>query len=490
MSDISFKSATELSALLADKKISAREILSAQLERVRALDGKIGAFLSLDEKDAFAQADAADARRAAGAPLSALDGVPVAIKDNIAVCGQPLSCASKMLEKFVSPYDATVVSNLRAAGAVVFGRLNMDEFAMGSSTENSAFKKTSNPWNENCVPGGSSGGSAAAVAAGMTPLALGSDTGGSIRQPASFCGIVGVKPTYGTVSRYGAVAFASSLEQVGPMARTVADAALLLDTIASPDVHDSTALPGARAKTFPQLEATAAKKLRIGIPAEFMSDAIPAEITDAVKNAAAWYESQGCEIREISLPAIEFAIPTYYVIATAEASSNLARFDGIRYTHRSARATDAIDIFAKSRGEGFGEEVKRRILLGTYVLSAGYYDAYYLRAQKLRTLIRNQFEKAFENVDLVLTPTTPETAFAHNCKTSDPLTMYFGDICTVPANLTGLPAVSLPCGFSSAGMPIGMQLTGKALADADVLGAAHAFERAHDFATRVPAGIA
>lgn len=486
MENLNFKTATELASLLAEKKISARELMQAQLDRIGKTDGKIRAFLSLDEKDALAQADAADARRAAGTPLSAFDGVPVAIKDNIAVSGQPLTCASKMLEKFISPYDATVISNLKKSGAVVFGRLNMDEFAMGSSTENSAFSGTANPWNTSCVPGGSSGGSAAAVAAGMTPLALGSDTGGSIRQPASFCGIVGFKPTYGTVSRYGAVAFASSLEQVGPMARSVADTALLYDIIASPDVHDSTALPGERAPTFPQLSAPAGKR-KIGLPKEFFGG--DAAIDEAVRKAAAWFESQGCEIREISLPSIDLAIPTYYIIATAEASSNLARFDGIRYTHRSADATDAIDIFSKSRGEGFGEEVKRRILLGTYVLSAGFYDAYYLRAQKLRSLIRSEFEKAFAGVDLILAPTTPETAFPHGGKTSDPLKMYLGDICTVPANLAGLPAVSLPCGFDAAGMPIGLQIIGKALEDGNVLAAAHAFETAHDFSGRVPAAL-
>lgn len=483
MENLIFKTASELAALLAEKKISARELMSAQLDRVREIDGNVRAFLAIDEADALAQADASDARRAAGTPLSALDGVPVAIKDNIAVAGQRCSCASKMLENFVSPYDATVVANLKKAGAVVFGRLNMDEFAMGSSTENSAFAKTANPWDLSRVPGGSSGGSAAAVAAGMTPLALGSDTGGSIRQPASFCGVVGLKPTYGTVSRYGAVAFASSLEQIGPMARSVADVAALYDVLASPCAHDSTALPGPRTPTLPALSAPA-KKLRIGLPKEFFGG--DAAIDDAVKSAAAWFEAQGCELREVSLPSIDLAIPTYYIIATAEASSNLARFDGIRYTHRSARATDAIDIFAKSRGEGFGEEVKRRVLLGTYVLSAGYYDAYYLRAQKLRTLIRNEFDAAFADVDLLLAPTTPETAFPQGGKTSDPLKMYLGDICTVPANLAGIPAVSLPCGFDAAGMPIGLQILGKALDDASVLAAAHAFETAHDFSGRVP----
>ncbi len=492
MESLNFKTATELSEMLSRKTVSAREIMQAQLDRIAEIDGEVGAFISVDARDALAQADASDARRAAGTPLSALDGIPVAIKDNIAVANQPLSCASKILEKFVSPYDATVIANLKKCGAVVFGRTNMDEFAMGSSTENSALKKTSNPWNKDCVPGGSSGGSAAAVAAGMCPLALGSDTGGSIRQPASFCGIVGMKPTYGAVSRYGVTAFASSLEQVGPMARTAADAALLLDAIASPDMHDSTALPGARELAFPRIDdfsKDSGKKLRFGIPKEYLAGTLPADIQNAVRAAAAWYEAQGCEIREISIPSLELAIPAYYIIATAEASSNLARFDGIRYTRRSKDATDAINIFSKSRGEGFGEEVKRRILLGTYVLSAGYYDAYYLRAQKVRTLIRDDFGKAFENVDFVVMPTTPETAFPRGGKTEDPLTMYLGDVCTVPANLAGLPAISFPCGFSAENMPIGLQLIGRQLADAELFSAARAFELAHDFSSRVPAGI-
>lgn len=489
MSELNFKNALELAAMLEKKQISARELLAAQFDAIRKTDSALHAFLSVNEADAFAQADEADARRSRGETRGPLDGVPVAIKDNISVDGQPLSCASRMLENYVSPYDATVISNLKRAGAVIFGRLNMDEFAMGSSTEMSAFGPTANPWKMSRVPGGSSGGSAAAVASGMTPLALGSDTGGSIRQPASFCGIVGLKPTYGTVSRYGVVAFASSLEQVGPMARSVADASALYDVLASPDVHDSTALPaGSRKPTFPQLGHFLEKKHKIGLPKEFFGG--DAAIDAAVRAAAAWFEAQGCEIREVSLPSIDLAIPTYYIIATAEASSNLARFDGIRYTHRSARATDAVDIFAKSRGEGFGEEVKRRILLGTYALSAGYYDAYYLRAQKIRTLIRNEFEKAFAEVDLLLAPTTPETAFPQGGKTSDPLKMYLGDICTVPANLAGVPAVSVPCGFDADGMPIGLQFIGRALCDGEILAAAHAFEIAHDFSGRVPAGVA
>ncbi len=466
--------------------------MKAQIEQIEKFDSKVAAFLGVDPADALKQADEADKRRAAGTTISALDGIPVAIKDNIAVKNQPMSCASKMLEHFVSPYDATVIANLKKSGAIVFGRTNMDEFAMGSSTENSAFKKTANPWNFENVPGGSSGGSAAAVAAGMTPLALGSDTGGSIRQPASFCGIVGMKPTYGNVSRFGVTAFASSLEQVGPMARSVADAALLFDAIASADVHDSTALPGTRNLAFPRLEDFAkksGKKWRFGIPKEYFAGTLSAEIQEAVFAAAKWFESQNCEIEEISIPSFELAIPAYYVIATAEASSNLARFDGIRYTHRSKSATNAIDIFEKSRGEGFGEEVKRRVLLGTYVLSAGYYDAYYLKAQKIRTIIRNDFQKAFEKVDFILLPTTPETAFPRGGKTADPLKMYLGDICTVPANLAGLPAISFPCGFSKENLPIGLQIIGKQLCDAEIFAAAHAFERAHDFAKRVPANF-
>ncbi|MCR5184249.1 MAG: Asp-tRNA(Asn)/Glu-tRNA(Gln) amidotransferase subunit GatA [Opitutales bacterium] len=473
------KTALEYSKELAAGTLTSRQLVQACLDEIRAKDGEIHAFLSYDAEDALAQADASDARRAAGKALSPLDGVPVAIKDNIAVNGQPLTCASKMLEHFVSPYDATVIANLRKAGAVLLGRCNMDEFAMGSSTENSAFVKTANPWNKDCVPGGSSGGSAAAVAARMVPIALGSDTGGSIRQPASFCGVVGFKPTYGCVSRYGAVAFASSLEQVGPLGTTVADVAMLYDAIASEDVHDSTALPGAREKAFPQLENF--KPCRIGLPKEFFGG--DAKIDAAVRAVAEWYKSRGCELVEISLPSVDLAIPAYYIIATAEASSNLARFDGIRYTHRSADATDAVNIYSKSRGEAFGEEVKRRILLGTYVLSAGFYDAYYKRAQKIRALIRNEFEAAFKEVDLILTPTTPETAFPKGGKISDPLKMYLGDICTVPANLAGLPAISFPCGTNDEGMPMGVQILGKALKDADVLAAAHAYEQSHPFET-------
>ncbi len=485
MEQLNFKTALELSEMLSRKAVSARELMQAQLDQIGKVDGKVGAFISVNAEDALAQADASDTRRKEGTTLSALDGVPVAIKDNIAVENQPLSCASKMLEKFISPYDATVITNLKKAGAVVFGRTNMDEFAMGSSTENSALKKTANPWNEKCVPGGSSGGSAVAVAAGMCPIALGSDTGGSIRQPASFCGIVGMKPTYGMVSRYGVTAFASSLEQVGPMARTVADAALLYDVIASADPHDSTALPGDREAT----KEAPSKKWRFGLPKECLSGALSEDVRNAILASAKWYEGQGYEVREVSIPSFDLAIPAYYIIATAEASSNLARFDGIRYTHRSKNATDAINVFSKSRGEGFGEEVKRRILLGTYVLSAGYYDAYYLRAQKVRTLIRDDFQKAFETVDFIMMPTTPETAFVRGGRTEDPLMMYMGDICTVPANLTGLPAISLPCGFSKENMPIGFQLVGRQLKDAEVFSAARAFEAAHDFSSRIPAGI-
>jgi aspartyl-tRNA(Asn)/glutamyl-tRNA(Gln) amidotransferase subunit A len=443
----------------------------------------VRAFLHRDEADALAQARASDERRARGEARGPLEGVPIGIKDVIAVKDQPLTCASRMLEKFISPYDATVTERLRAAGAVLWGRLNMDEFAMGSSTENSAFQKTANPWDLTRIPGGSSGGSAAAVAAGMAPAALGSDTGGSIRQPAALCGIVGLKPTYGMVSRYGLVAFASSLDQIGPMTRTVGDAALLLHAIAGHDPRDSTSLK----QPVPDYAAAVAAPVRpwrLGVPREFFGEGLDPEVRAAIEAAIKYYESRGCLVRDVSLPHTDLALPVYYIIATAEASSNLARYDGVRYTHRSVRAADHVDLYFKSRAEGFGPEVKRRIILGTYVLSSGYYDAYYLRAQKVRTLIRGDFEAAFKDVDAVLTPTTPTAAFKHGEKADDPLAMYLSDVYTLSLNLAGLPGMSLPCGFTRAGLPIGMQLIGRPFAEADLLALAGLFESGHDFHTR------
>jgi len=481
-----FESAATLSTLLATRKISAVELLREFTARVDAVDGRVRAFNSRDDAGALRLAAESDARRAAGRELGPLDGLPVAFKDVIAVDGQPLTCSSRMLANFVSPYDATVTTKLRAAGAIPWGRLNLDEFAMGSSTENSAFAPTANPWDLRCVPGGSSGGSAAAVAAGETPWALGSDTGGSIRQPAAFCGIVGLKPTYGLVSRYGLAAFASSLDQIGSLARTVEDAAVLLGAIAGHDERDSTSV---RAEV-PDYRAELGRRKgpwRLGVPKEFFGAGLDPEIEAAVRAAMEFYRRAGCEIREVALPlASEYAIAVYYLIATAEASSNLARYDGIRYGHRAAGATDAIDIYARSRAEGFGEEVKRRIILGTHVLSSGYYVAYYLRAQTVRTLIRAEFQNVFAACDALLSPTTPTPAFPLGAKVADPLAMYLNDIYTIGVNLAGLPAISVPCGFTSAGLPIGLQIIGRPFAEADLLAVASAYEQAHDWHRRHP----
>ncbi|MBI2813300.1 MAG: Asp-tRNA(Asn)/Glu-tRNA(Gln) amidotransferase subunit GatA [Opitutae bacterium] len=484
--DLIFQPAARLAAQLAAGKISAVELLQACLARTRAVDGRVKAFNSFDEAGALALARQSDERRAAGQARGPLDGLPVGLKDVIAVEGQPLTCSSKMLANFVSPYDATVTAKLKAAGAIPFGRLNMDEFAMGSSTENSAFGPTANPWDLTRVPGGSSGGSAAAVAAGELPLTLGSDTGGSIRQPAALCGIVGLKPTYGLVSRYGLAAFASSLDQIGPLAHTVEDAALLLGAIAGHDPRDSTSF---KAGVPDYRAALAARKgpWRLGVPREFFGAGLDLEVGAAVRQAVEFYRQQGCEIREVSLPlAAEYAVAAYYLIATAEASSNLARYDGIRYGHRSAAAKDAIDIYTKSRAEGFGPEVKRRIILGTHVLSSGYYDAYYLRAQKVRTLIRNEFAAVLRDCDALLSPTSPVPAFRLGEKSADPLAMYLTDIYTISVNLAGLPGISIPCGFTGAGLPVGLQLIGRPFDEAGLLALARAYESAHDWHTKHP----
>ena len=484
--DIFYKDITELGSMLSAKEISAEELAKVFIERTKAIDSKIGAFTSFDEADTLAAARQSDARRAKGETLGALDGIPVSLKDIVAHEGKPLTCSSKMLEKFISPYTATSVNNLKANGAVLWGRLNMDEFAMGSSCENSAFQKTYNPWDLSRVPGGSSGGSAAAVAAGECVVALGSDTGGSIRQPASFCGIVGVKPTYGLVSRYGLAAFASSLDQIGPFARTVRDSAIFLKALASYDAKDSTSVKLDIPDYAANLDANSLKGKRIGIPKEYFVDGMDAEVRAAVEKAIAHCKNLGAELVEISLPNTELAIPVYYIIATAEASSNLARYDGIRYTHRSDKADDVVDLYFKSRAEGFGEEVKRRIILGTYVLSSGYYDAYYLRAQKVRTLIRNDFVEAFKNVDVIMTPTVPSCAFKVGEKTADPLSMYLNDIFTINVNLAGLPALSLPCGFSGGGLPIGLQMIGKAFDEQNLLSYAYAYEQTAGFVGKHP----
>lgn len=485
--EIHYKSASELSELLEKKELSSIELTKAMIERTKAVDERVGAFNSYDEADALAQAEASDARRAAGEAKGALDGIPVGIKDNMAVNGQPLTCSSKMLEKFVSPYDATSIEKLKTQGAVLWGRLNLDEFAMGSSCENSAFNPTSNPWDLDCVPGGSSGGSAAAVAAGEAVMALGSDTGGSIRQPASHCGVVGLKPTYGRVSRYGLAAFASSLDQIGPMTRNVKDAALLLQAISGHDERDSTSYKTSAPNFVEAFESMRGRKWTLGLPKEYFANAESAPAMEPVLKAIEFYKSLGCEIKEVSLPHTDYAVATYYIIATAEASSNLARYDGIRYTHRAETfdAKDSVDIYCQSRAEGFGEEVKRRVILGTYVLSSGYYDAYYLKAQKVRTLIRQDFENAFKEVDALLTPTSPTPAFKKGEKASDPLSMYLSDIYTISANLAGIPGMSLPCGYSD-GLPVGLQILGKPFKEDEMLAVANEFEAAHDFKDQHP----
>lgn len=475
--EIFYKSIKELQFLMAEKKLSAVELAKAVIDRTKAIDGKVGAFLSYDESETLAMAKASDERRARGKLLSDLDGIPISLKDVVAVENKPLTCASKILENYISPYTGTAVKNLLRDGAVLWGRLNMDEFAMGSSCENSAFKKTKNPWNLDCVPGGSSGGSAAAVSSGECILALGSDTGGSIRQPASFCGVVGVKPTYGLVSRYGLAAFASSLDQIGPFARNVGDASIFLKSLASYDKLDSTSIRVDIPDYDKYLNKDSLRGKRIGIPSEYFVDGMDLEVRNSVEKAIDFCGKLGAEIVKISLPHTELAIPVYYIIATAEASSNLSRYDGIRYTHRSKRARDVVDLYFKSRAEGFGEEVKRRIILGTYVLSSGYYDAYYLRAQKVRTLIRNDFLKAFESVDVIMTPTAPSCAFKGGEKISSPLEMYLNDIFTINVNLAGLPAMSIPCGYNSVGLPIGLQLIGKAFDEQNLLSYAFAYEQ-------------
>jgi aspartyl-tRNA(Asn)/glutamyl-tRNA(Gln) amidotransferase subunit A len=469
---------SQLAARLDRREVSAREILADCLEQIERVDGRLHAFLSYDAADALAQAETADKDLAAGTThrQKPLLGIPVGLKDVIAVRDQPLNCGSKILGSFVSPYSATVVEKLKEAGAVVFGRLNMDEFAMGSSTENSAFGVTHNPWDTTCIPGGSSGGSAAAVAAAECIASLGSDTGGSIRQPAALCGCVGFKPTYGRVSRYGLVAFASSLDQIGPFAREVRDATTMLGVISGHDPRDSTSVPVPVPDYSATLE-TPIKGLKLGLPKEYMIGGLDPEVSGAVQAAVKQFEKLGAEIVEVSLPHTEYAVATYYIVATAEASANLARFDGIRYGARVDGA-DPTDLYCKTRGAGFGAEVKRRIILGAYVLSSGYHDAYYLRAQKVRTLIRRDFLEAFEKVDAIVTPTTPTAAFKIGAKADDPLQMYLSDIFTISCNLAGICGLSLPCGFTAnPKLPIGLQILGQPFGEETILRLAHAYEQ-------------
>jgi len=469
---------SELTAKLANREVSARAAMQACLDQIARVDGKIHAFISHDAADALAQADVADRELAQGGRTArCLLGVPVAVKDVLCVKNQPLNCASKILGNFISPYDATVIEKLKAAGAIVFGRLNMDEFAMGSSTENSAFGATKNPWDLTRIPGGSSGGSAAAVAADECIASLGSDTGGSIRQPAALCGCVGLKPTYGRISRYGLVAFASSLDQIGPFTKDVRDAATLLGVMSGVDPRDSTSVPQP-VPDYPAALTGDIKGLKLGLPKEYLIGGLDAEVKAAVDAAVQKFTGLGAEIVEISLPHTDYAVATYYIIATAEASANLARFDGIRYGARVDGA-DPIALYSRTRGAGFGPEVKRRIILGTYVLSSGYHDAYYLHAQKVRTLIRRDFLQAFEQCDAIVTPTTPTAAFKIGEKSADPLQMYLSDIFTISCNLAGIPGISVPCGFTkNPRLPVGLQLLGRPFGEESLLKIAHAYEQA------------
>ncbi|MCQ2390046.1 MAG: Asp-tRNA(Asn)/Glu-tRNA(Gln) amidotransferase subunit GatA [Kiritimatiellae bacterium] len=461
---------------LSRKDFSSVELTQAVIDRVHDKDGEIGAYLTFDEEGALAAAREADAARAAGVVASPLCGVPIAIKDLINVKGQPCTCASKILEGYVSPYDATVIKNLKAAGAVCAGRVNMDEFAMGSSTENSGFHPTHNPYDLSRVPGGSSGGSAAAVGGDLCIAALGTDTGGSIRQPASFCNCVGLKPSYGRVSRFGVTAFASSLDQVGPMTKSVEDAALLLKVLAGHDEMDGTT-PHDPVPDYAALLAGASLKgVKLGLPKEYFIDGLDPEVKAITEKAIQACTAAGAEIVEVSLPHTEYAMAVYYIVAPAEASANLARFDGVRYGHRSAKSDSVFNLYARSRAEGFGPEVKRRIIMGTYVLSSGYYDAYYGRAQKVRTLIRRDFEEVFTQVDALLTPVAPTPAFKLGA-VQDPLTMYLNDLFTIPSALAGNCSMSVPSGFTAAGLPVGVQFIGDAFKEEKLLRIARAYEQ-------------
>jgi len=467
-------------------EVTATEIVRAYFLRLSQVEPKIKAFVTQTKEAAFAQAEDLDRKLKDWRKTQPLTGMPLAVKDNICTNGVPTTCSSRMLQNFVPPYDATVVAKLRAQEYILLGKTNLDEFAMGSSTENSAFGPSRNPWNVHCVPGGSSGGSAAAVAAEECVAALGSDTGGSIRQPAAFCGVVGLKPTYGRVSRYGLVAFASSLDQIGPITRNVFDAAFLLQAIAGHDPMDSTSVDRPVPDYMKALQKRDVKSLRVGVPVEFFTEGLDPEVEQAVRAAIDELKHLGAEIKEIRLPRTDAAVAVYYVIATAEASSNLARFDGVKFGLRAKETKDLLELYMKTRQEGFGPEVKRRIMLGTYVLSAGYYDAYYGKAQAVRTLVCQDFSAAFKDVDVIVTPATPTPAFKLGEKSENPLQMYLSDIFTISVNLAGLPAIALPCGFSKAGLPIGLQLIGRAFEEETVLRAAHAYEQSTQWHLKRP----
>ena len=485
MNELLKKSATEQSQALKNKEISAVELTNAAFERIDELDEKLGAFNSLTKEIALNTAKKVDEKIAHNEELPLLAGIPLALKDNMNLIGSKTTASSKILENFVSPFNATITDKLLGNLVPILGKANLDEFAMGSSNENSAFKKVHNPWDLNKVPGGSSGGSAASVAACEATLALGSDTGGSIRLPASFCGIVGMKPTYGRVSRYGLIAFASSLDQIGPFARTVEDAANLLEVISGHDPKDSTSL-NLPIEHYAQNLNNDIKGMKVGVIKELMSEGLSEDVQKAMEKAIEDYKKLGCEIVEISLPNLKYSIGIYYILATAECSSNLARFDGVRYGYRTADAKNLLEMYTKTRAEGFGPEVKRRIMLGTYALSSGYYDAYYKKAQQMRALVTKDFIEAFKKADILISPTCPNTAFELGAKASDPLAMYLTDIATISANLAGLPAISVPAGFDSDGMPIGLQILAPALGEEKMLNMAYAFEQATDFHKKQP----
>jgi aspartyl-tRNA(Asn)/glutamyl-tRNA(Gln) amidotransferase subunit A len=493
--DLTSLTATTLLSQLTAKAISAEEVARAYLDRADRLDGKVHAFLHRDAEKVLEQARSVDRRRAGGNPLGALAGVPIAIKDVLCTLGEPTTCGSRMLETFRPPYDATVITKLRQADAILLGKTNMDEFAMGSSTENSAYGPTRNPWDLDRIPGGSSGGSAAAVAADLAPVSLGSDTGGSIRQPASLCGVVGFKPTYGRVSRYGLIAFASSLDQVGPFAHDLEDTALLLKVISGHDPLDSTSVDEA-VPDYTTTLSTPPTSLRIGLVREFFSEGLDSEVEAAIREAVRVYEQAGAKIKDVSLPHSKYGVPAYYIVAPAECSSNLARYDGTIYGHRASDFSAAspeeedypplIRMMMASRAEGFGAEVKRRIMLGTFALSSGYADQYYNKALKVRRLIRNDFDTAFREVDVLVGPASPTVAFKLGEKTADPLAMYLSDIYTITTNLAGIPALCVPCGLTKSGLPIGMQLLGPAFSEENLLRTARVFEKATDWHRKRP----
>lgn len=476
--------AHKLHEMLINKEVSASEITSAVYQRIEQVEGKVKSYLTITREQAEAKARKVDQKIAAGEKIAPLAGIPIAIKDNMCTEGIRTTCASKILQNFVPPYSATTVEKVNDADMVMVGKANMDEFAMGSSTENSGYQSTCNPWDPERVPGGSSGGSAAAVAAGEAIVSLGSDTGGSIRQPAAFCGVVGMKPTYGAVSRYGLIAYASSLDQIGPFTRDVTDMANMLNVICGHDPMDSTSA-NIQLPDFNQFLVNDIKNLKIGVPREYMADGIDSQVKERIRQAIEKLTELGAYVEETSMPHTEYAMPAYYLIATAEASSNLARYDGVRYGKRVEDAQDVVDMYMRSRSQGFGDEVKRRIMLGTYSLSAGYYDAYYLKALKVRTLIKQDFDRAFEKYDVLLSPTAPTNAWKIGEMVNDPIQMYLQDVCTIPVNLAGIPAISIPCGLVN-NLPVGLQLMGKAFAEGTLLRVAYTFEQNTNFADLRP----